>query len=114
MSSVGDGGGVEVDVVVGGIVAVEVVEGVDVGVTLEVPSNVAVGEVKPAVGVSLLNGSDVGSPVAVSFNTEVGFPHEDGLAVSCGLTSMLRPVSSEISSKMAESTGTNERDGQGL
>jgi hypothetical protein len=103
-----------VEVVVGGIVAVEVAVGVDVGVALAVPSNVAVGEVSPAVGVSVYSAVDVGSPVAVSFGVGVGFPHMDGLEESCGLTLMLRPVSTEISSKMAESTGKNEKNGQEL
>ena len=115
-----------VEVVVGGIVAVEVAGGVDVGVApavpsnvavgvaLAVPSNVAVGEVSPAVEVSLLSGVDLGSPLAVSCSVGVGFPHKDGLEESCRLRLMLRPVSSEISSKMAGSTGKNERNGQGL
>lgn len=97
----GDGGGVVVEVIVGGIVAVEVVAGVDVGVAVAVLSIVTVGEVGPAVGVSLYSGVDVGSPVADSSNAGVGFSHDDGLAESCGVTLMLRPVSSEISSRIA-------------
>ena len=101
-------------VAVGGIVAVEVVTGVDVGVASMVLSKVAVGEGIPTGGVSLQSGVEVGIPVSVSFGKGVEFPQKDEPEESCGLTLMVRPVCLEISSKMAESTGINERNGHGL